>query len=241
MPERYYFVLNYPANPVRLAGASNCIPAWVGLLPSPAPSIFYSAPNGFLFGLSFPVLFAAFKPKAKSRPFFASIPQPKQRWALFLNRSYIRFYLMAWCGFFARCFLFPSTLHGINLAHVPQLASTLCALGLWFLTLLFEFHVSTATQSPCLKCLLGLVHTGLVNLLTKAGRFLSFFQKKLPHRWAVNPWHRKVDVRRSQPSTLWRYMGFAPVLQIAAQGRQIRALFYTPKGVLFDLPYPLSG
>ena len=78
MPERYYFVLNYPANPVRLAGASNCIPAWVGLLPSPAPSIFYSAPNGFLFGLSFPVLFAAFKSKAKSRPFFTSSPQPKQ-------------------------------------------------------------------------------------------------------------------------------------------------------------------
>jgi hypothetical protein len=78
MPERYYFVLNYPANPVRLAGASNCIPAWIGLLPSPAPSIFYSAPNGFFFGLSFPVLFAAFKSKAKSRPFFTSIPQPKQ-------------------------------------------------------------------------------------------------------------------------------------------------------------------
>jgi hypothetical protein len=90
---------------------------------------------------------------------------------------------MAWCGFFALCFWFPSTLHGINLAQVPQPASTLCALGLWFLTLLFEFHVSTATQSPYLKCLLGRVHAGLVNLLTKAGRFLSFFKKSFHTDW----------------------------------------------------------
>jgi hypothetical protein len=101
----------------------------------------------------------------------------------FSNRSYTPFYLMAWCGFFELCFLFPSTLHGINLAQVPQRASTLCALGLWFLTLLFESHVSTATQSPYLKCLLGRVHAGLVNLLTKAGRFLSFFKKSFHTDW----------------------------------------------------------
>jgi hypothetical protein len=71
-----------------------------------------------------------------------------------------------------------STLHkfpNVPLRYVPWVYG--------FLTLLFEFHVSTATQSPYLKCLLGRVHAGLVNLLTKAGRFLSFFKKCFHTDW----------------------------------------------------------
>lgn len=240
MPERYYFVLNYPANPVRLAGASNCIPAWVGLPPSPAPSVFYSAPSGFLFGLSFPVLFAAFKSKAKSRPFFTSIPQPKQVGLVFKPLLH-PVLLDGLVLFFCTLFFVP-----IHFAwNQPCTCSPTClyvmCLGFMVFNPTFRIPCFYCNPIPMPKMPVRPCPCRACKSAHQGRTFFVFFQKKLPHRWAVNPWHRKVYVRRSQPSTLWRYMGFAPVLQIAAQGRQIRALFYTPKGVLFDLTYPLSG